>query len=56
MNSFDRHVKALTDAHRSELERRCRLIAKFVPVTWLSLRYNDRLLIAQPKIMANPPK
>lgn len=42
---------------RSELERRLRLIMKFVPATWVTLRYQSvaSIISVQPLIVATAP-
>jgi hypothetical protein len=43
---------------RAELERRLRLVAKFVPTTWISLRYTSiaSIICVQPFIVVTAPQ
>jgi hypothetical protein len=43
---------------RAELERRLRLVAKFVPTKWISLRYTSvaSIICGQPLIVVTVPQ
>lgn len=47
-------VEALRRRDRQSLNRRVGIIAKFVPASWLSLRYQN--FVKPPKIVATVPE